>query len=105
MDNRIVKIFLQIVSAIDYLHDSKIIYRNAKLNNCLIDKFFNVTLCDFGISCSGGQTEEPRTHIETDILMAPEVSRKEKYGNKVDIWSLGVILYQLMYGQDPYSDE
>ena len=51
--DKILKIFLQIVIAIEYLHSKEIIYRDAKPQNCLLDNDLNVVICDFGISCEG----------------------------------------------------
>ena len=100
---KILKIFLQILSAIVYLHEKGIIYRDAKPQNCLLDKDFNVVIADFGISCSGSLEIMDRTIGKgTELYMAPEMEG-DHYGCAVDIWAIGVTLYQLMYNALPFT--
>lgn len=100
------KFFTQISSAVYYAHSLNCIHRDLKLENILLDKKRNIKLSDFGFT----REYESRTLLETicgtTVYMAPELLEKKKYnGFKVDIWSLGIILYTLLYGEMPFEEE
>ena len=96
--NLALRFLYQTAKAIKYLHDQKIIHRDIKPENLLFDANFNVKLCDFGWSCRAKE-EEMRTSIcGTYEYMPPEVVFERKHNFKVDIWCLGILLYELFYG-------
>lgn len=94
------KYFYQICQGVQYLHRNNIIHRDLKPDNILITKTGNVKICDFGWAISA--SEERKTYCGTLDYMAPEIMRESQYSNKVDIWSLGIILYELLQGQTPF---
>ena len=108
-------IFKQIVLGLGYIHKQNIVHRDIKLENILIDSAGNVKIADFGISAHLPPGSKPlRDRCGSLLYMAPEMIRnqnqrssslsivnaniKPKYDYRVDIWSLGVVLYVMIYG-------
>lgn len=101
------KIFTQLVGAVAHVHNMSCVHRDLKLENILLDKHENVKLCDFGFTREyEGKTSHLQTFCGTVCYSAPEMLRGEKYAaEKVDVWSLGVILYALLTGELPFDDD
>ncbi|KAI9779894.1 MAG: hypothetical protein M1816_003319 [Peltula sp. TS41687] len=101
------KIFTQLVGAVTYVHDKSCVHRDLKLENILLDKDENVKLCDFGFTREyEGRSNYLQTFCGTVCYAAPEMLKGEKYaGEKVDVWSLGVILYALLTGELPFDED
>ncbi|PHH71391.1 hypothetical protein CDD82_6540 [Ophiocordyceps australis] len=105
--NKVQKIFAQLVGAVCYVHRQSCVHRDLKLENILFDKHENVKLVDFGFTREyEGRTNHLQTFCGTICYAAPEMLRGEKYaGEKVDVWSLGIILYALLCGELPFDDD
>ena len=101
-ENEVFKFFYQTCVAIEYLHKCDIIHRDIKPENLLLDKDYNIRLCDFGWS-TFHIYEERTTFCGTYEYMAPEILAKKPYNYTVDIWSLGVLLYELFHKEAPYK--
>jgi len=101
------KIFTQLVGAVSYVHLKGCVHRDLKLENILLDKHQNVKLVDFGFTREyQGTSSYLQTWCGTVAYSAPEMIKGEKYaGEKVDVWSLGIILYALLAGQLPFDDD
>ena len=101
------KIFSQIIKAIKFLHNNKIIHRDIKLENFLIKKEKNkeiIKLCDFGWSVQLTDELPKRvTTCGTFEYMSPELINEEPYDYCIDVWALGVLLYELLHGKTPFS--
>ena len=96
-------IAVQLVSALQYLHSHRIIHRDMKPQNILIGSDRRVKLCDFGFARAMGQNTMVLKSIKgTPLYMAPELVQEMPYNHTVDLWSLGVILYELYVGQPPF---
>lgn len=96
----------QTALAIDYLHDQNIIHRDIKPENLLIDNDFNVYVCDFGWGCRLKNKDDRRVSLAgTFEYMAPEVVYGEGHGKPADMWTLGVLLYEMVHGTGPYCAE
>lgn len=104
---KVQKIFTQLVGAVAYVHNMSCVHRDLKLENILLDKNENVKLCDFGFTREyEGKASYLQTFCGTICYSAPEMLKGEKYaGEKVDVWSLGVILYALLCGELPFDDD
>ncbi|KAI4263017.1 MAG: hypothetical protein L6R42_001820 [Xanthoria sp. 1 TBL-2021] len=104
---KVQKIFTQLVGAVAYVHNLSCVHRDLKLENILLDKHENVKLCDFGFTREyDGKMSYLQTFCGTVCYSAPEMLKGEKYaGEKVDVWSLGIILYALLTGELPFDDD
>lgn len=105
--DKVQKVFTQLVGAVTYVHNSSCVHRDLKLENILLDKNENVKLCDFGFTREyEGKASYLQTFCGTVCYSAPEMLKGEKYaGEKVDVWSLGVILYALLCGELPFDED
>ena len=101
------RIFTQLVGAVSYVHSKSCVHRDLKLENILLDKNEDVKLVDFGFTREySGSTSYLQTWCGTMCYSAPEMIKGEKYaGEKVDVWSLGIILYALLCGELPFDEE
>jgi serine/threonine protein kinase len=94
-------IFIQSALGIDFLHHNKTIHRDLKPENLLIDANKKIKLCDFGWSAMSND-QYRTTFCGTIDYMAPEIVNSNAYTYAIDIWSLGILLYELLHGRPPY---
>ena len=96
--------FTQICLALKHVHDRKIIHRDLKCQNIFLTKERIIKLGDFGISRVLTSTiEKAKTMVGTPYYLSPEIIEGNSYSFKTDIWSLGVILYELCALKPPFG--
>lgn len=98
--------FKQIVRAVHYIHSKKIIHRDLKLENILLDSSKRCKIVDFGLSDYVSSKERTVTDAGTEAYLAPEAysgSSRDSDPFKIDVWSLGVILYAMTHGKLPFA--
>jgi len=93
----------QIVFFLDYLHSKNIVFRNLKLENLLLDKNGYLKIVDFILAKE--VKDRTYTMCGTASYLAPEIILNKGHGLSVDWWALGVIIYEMIGGVDPFSDE
>ena len=93
--------FIQTLNAIYFLHLHSIIHRDLKPENLLINENNILKLCDFGWSVKLNSNKRT-TFCGTVEYMAPEIIKKQKYDESIDVWSLGVLLYELVHSYSPF---
>lgn len=94
----------QIANGMNYLHGHKIIHRDLKSPNVLIGNNEIVKISDFGTSRQWNEISTKMSFAGTVAWMAPEIIRNEPCSEKVDIWSFGVVLWELLTCETPYKD-
>ncbi|KAJ3308251.1 Protein kinase [Boothiomyces sp. JEL0838] len=100
------RLFRQIVSAMNFIHESKVIHRDLKLENILLDEQNNILISDFGLGKTFSGDDSMNTFCGTPSYAAPEIIQGDVYhGAKADIWAMGVILYAMIAGELPFSAE
>lgn len=102
-DGTIARIFAQIVSAIEFMHRHKILHRDIKPENVLIDEAEDARLCDFGFCAPFGENVLRKTMCGTQEYFPPEILNNAKQDEKVDIWCLGILLYELTHKKTPFA--
>ena len=96
--------FIQTLNAIYFLHLHSIVHRDLKPENLLINEDNILKLCDFGWSVKLNRNKRT-TFCGTVEYMAPEIIKKQKYDETIDIWSLGVLLFELVHSYSPFYSE
>ena len=101
----IIRIFRQILFGLEYLHKSRIAHRDIKPENILLDKNYNIKICDFDSASLIPQNMLLSDQRGSLYYAAPEVIKRVPYdGFKADIWSLGIVMYLMTTGTLPWKD-
>ncbi|XP_075414185.1 serine/threonine-protein kinase N2 [Tenrec ecaudatus] len=95
-----------VVLGLQYLHEHKIVYRDLKLDNLLLDTEGFVKIADFGLCKEGmGYGDRTSTFCGTPEFLAPEVLTETSYTRAVDWWGLGVLVYEMLVGESPFPGD
>ncbi|TFJ84251.1 hypothetical protein NSK_004242 [Nannochloropsis salina CCMP1776] len=92
----------QLLDALTYLHGQGIIHRDLKPENLLLNRRGHLLLCDFGWCTSSKRLRQTVCGTQGDYL-APEVLAREPYGPSVDLWTAGVMAFELLHGRTPFE--
>jgi serine/threonine protein kinase len=97
------KFVVQIAAALDYLSRRCVIHRDLKLENILVCATTGrAKISDFG--CAVHTIEDSRsTFCGTIEYLSPEIVKKERYDARVDLWSLGVLMYEMLFKDSPFK--
>lgn len=95
----------EVIEGVKYLHsfDPPIIHRDIKPENILLDENNRVKVADFGWSNFSNSDENRTTYCGTPDYLSPEMVKREGHGTSVDVWSVGVLLFELLAGYAPFS--
>jgi len=103
-ETSVLSVFVQLASALDHIHARKILHRDVKPRNIFLNKENEVKLGDFGIARTiDSWSAQVQTQIGTPLYLSPEICNHEPYGVKSDVWSLGVVIYELAALQVPFK--
>lgn len=102
------RILVEICKGLSFAHRYGIIHRDLKPDNILLGEFGEIKISDFGLACSlsidMGLTDSGQT-VGTPFYMAPEQFRGEKVDRRTDIYSLGIMAYEMVVGRRPFADD
>ncbi|RUP43297.1 hypothetical protein BC936DRAFT_137367 [Jimgerdemannia flammicorona] len=103
------RLFAQLISGVNYMHQKHIVHRDLKLENLLLDRNRNIIITDFGFAnqFTSSKDDLMATSCGSPCYAAPElvISEGLYVGSAVDIWSCGVILYAMLCGYLPFDDD
>ncbi|CAD8187566.1 unnamed protein product [Paramecium octaurelia] len=96
------RIVQQLALALQQMYKLRIVHRDLKLANILVSKNFQIKLADFGFAKYMEDDQYLTSYCGTPLTMAPEILQRKQYNEKCDVWSVGVIIYQMIYGKSPF---
>ena len=104
-ENFIRNIMNQIKNGLDYMYQLHIMHRDLKPQNILVDKHDTIKICDFGFAKVYNNEHLTETICGSPLYMSPEMLNYKSYTDKADLWSVGVIMYELFTNRMPYTGD
>ncbi|KAJ6411748.1 hypothetical protein OIU84_008347 [Salix udensis] len=102
--NLVLKLALDIAHGMQYLHSQGILHRDLKSENLLLGEDMSVKVADFGISCLESQCGSAKGFTGTYRWMAPEMIKEKHHTKKVDVYSFGIVLWELLTAMIPFDN-
>ena len=102
--NIVLKFALDIAHGMQYLHSQGILHRDLKSENLLLGEDMHVKVADFGISCLESQCGSAKGFTGTYRWMAPEMIKEKHHTKKVDVYSFGIVLWELLTALTPFDN-
>lgn len=103
-EKKVVEITKDVLRGVGYLHDNRIIHRDLKLENYLIGADGKIKVADFGLSAKLDYDDEKKfTMCGTPNYLCPEILKKMGHSYEVDIWAIGVSVYVMLFGRQPFD--
>eukprot|EP01087_Luapelamoeba_hula_P008577 TRINITY_DN2153_c2_g1_i1.p1 TRINITY_DN2153_c2_g1~~TRINITY_DN2153_c2_g1_i1.p1 ORF type:complete len:747 (+),score=124.57 TRINITY_DN2153_c2_g1_i1:301-2541(+) len=100
----ILRMALQTATGLAYLHSKNVLHRDLKSLNLLVDAYNNIKIADFGLSKTKEVGAQLKTYAGTPNWMAPEILRTELYTEKADIFSYGMVLWEMLTKRVPHEN-
>eukprot|EP00249_Psilotum_nudum_P036851 c8875_g1_i1 orf=12-1340(-) len=100
----VIRIALDVAKGMEYLHSQGVIHRDLKSENLVLTDDLRVKVADFGISCLESQWDNMKGFNGTYRWMAPELINEKPYSRKVDVYSFGIVLWELLTGLVPFAE-
>jgi len=97
------KYMRQLTNGLKYLYEKQILHRDLKPQNILVTDDGDIVITDFGFARYTDNENMLNTLCGSPMYMAPEIMLKKRYNNKSDLWSVGVIFFELLFGTTPYK--
>lgn len=97
------RLFAQICDGIGYCHSLRVVHRDIKLDNVLLDRHGCVKIIDFGFAVAIPQGQKLKIFCGTPSYIAPEIISGQPYAFPGDVWALGVLLYVMLAGRFPFK--
>lgn len=101
---KLIAISLEIARGMEYIHSQGVIHRDLKPENILFDEEFCLKIADFGIACEAAFCDSLAEDPGTYRWMAPEMIKRKAYNRKVDVYSFGLVLWEMVTGTIPYEE-
>ena len=101
---KLIAIALDIARGMEYIHSQGVIHRDLKPENVLFDQDLCAKIADFGIACEEAYCDKLAEDPGTYRWMAPEMIKSKPYGHKVDVYSFGLVLWEMVTGTMPYEE-
>ncbi|KAM0944674.1 putative protein kinase TKL-Pl-4 family [Dioscorea sansibarensis] len=101
---KLIAIALDIARGMEYIHSQGVIHRDLKPENVLFDQDLCAKIADFGIACEEAYCDKLAEDPGTYRWMAPEMIKNKPYGHKVDVYSFGLVLWEMVTGTMPYEE-
>jgi serine/threonine protein kinase len=97
------KYMKQLSNGLEYLYENNIMHRDLKPQNILVSKEYILKITDFGFARYMNNDIIIKTLCGSPMYMAPEIIKYKKYNNTSDLWSIGVIMYEMLFGSPPFK--
>lgn len=101
IEDEVKDLFMGLVSALQYLHKQNVMHRDLKPKNILVSDDDKLKIADFGFA-KYLNTDLSQTICGSPLYMAPEILHSSPYASNSDLWSIGIVLYEMISGKPPY---